>query len=79
MQPDGQARRIALLRVGLLAATLIAIAIAAVATGFRPSADEVRDWGESLGAAGPVLFVPLSIGLAVLLFPGPVLAAAAGL
>lgn len=77
--PDARERRIALLRVGLLAATLIAVAGVAVATGFRPSADEVRDWGESLGPAGPVLFIPLSIGLAVLLFPGPILAGAAGL
>jgi uncharacterized membrane protein YdjX (TVP38/TMEM64 family) len=79
MPPDPRARRIALVRVGLLAATLVAVAVVAVATGFRPSAGEVRDWGESLGAAGPVLFVPLSVGLAVLLFPGPVLAGAAGL
>ena len=79
MPHDGQARRIALVRVGLLAATLLTIAVVAVATGFRPSADDVRDWGESLGPAGPALFIPLSVGLAVLLFPGPVLAGAAGL
>ena len=67
------------MRVGLLAATLGGIAIVAVATGFRPSADEVRGWGESLGPAGPVLFVPLSVALGCLLFPGPLLAGAAGL
>jgi len=76
---DRRERRLALLRVGLLAATLAAIAIVALVTGFRPSADELRDWGESLGPAGPVLFVPLSVTLGCLLFPGPLLAGAAGL
>ena len=79
MPADRQARRVALVRVALLAVVLVAVAVAAVATGLRPSPGQVRDWGESLGAAGPVLFVPLSVGLAVLLFPGPVLAGAAGL
>ena len=72
-------RRLALLRLGLLAATLAAIVVYFAATGFRPSAEDVRDWGESLGPAGPILFIPLSIGLACLLFPGPLLAGAAGL
>jgi uncharacterized membrane protein YdjX (TVP38/TMEM64 family) len=76
---DRRERRLALLRVGMLAATLATIAVVALATGFRPSADELRDWGESLGPAGPVLFVPLSVGLGCLLFPGPILAGAAGL
>jgi uncharacterized membrane protein YdjX (TVP38/TMEM64 family) len=76
---DRRERRIALLRVGLLAATLAAIAIVALATGFRPSAEELRDWGESLGAGGPILFIPLSVTLGCLLFPGPLLAGAAGL
>lgn len=79
MAPDRRERRLALLRVGLLAATLGAVAIVALVTGFRPSADELRDWGESLGAAGPVLFIPLSVTLGCLLFPGPLLAGAAGL
>jgi uncharacterized membrane protein YdjX (TVP38/TMEM64 family) len=72
-------RRSALIRLGVLAALLAAIAIGALATGFRPSASEVRDWGESLGPAGPVLFVPLSTVLGCLLVPGPILAGAAGL
>src|SRR4051812_14486913 len=79
VDPDRRERWLALLRVGLLAATLGAVAIVALATGFRPSAGELRDWGESLGAAGPVLFVPLSVALGCLLFPGPILAGAAGL
>jgi uncharacterized membrane protein YdjX (TVP38/TMEM64 family) len=76
---DRRERRLALIRVGLLAAVLAGVAIAALATGFRPSADELRDWGESLGPAGPVLFIPLSVALGCLLFPGPLLAGAAGL
>ena len=69
----------ALLRLGLFAAALGALVVYVASTGFRPSADEVRDWGESLGPAGPVLFLPLSVALACLLFPGPLLAGAAGL
>ena len=76
---DRRERRLALIRVGLLAATLAAVVIVAVTTGFRPSSDEVRDWGESLGPAGPVLFIPLSVVVGCLLFPGPLLAGAAGL
>jgi uncharacterized membrane protein YdjX (TVP38/TMEM64 family) len=76
---DPRERRIALVRLALLVATLAVVAITALATGFRPSADEIRDWGESLGAAGPVLFVPLSTALGCLLVPGPILAGAAGL
>jgi uncharacterized membrane protein YdjX (TVP38/TMEM64 family) len=79
VRPDRRERRLALLRVGLLAGTLAAVAIVAIATGFRPSADDLRDWGESLGPAGPVLFIPLSVVLGCLLFPGPLLAGAAGL
>jgi uncharacterized membrane protein YdjX (TVP38/TMEM64 family) len=79
MPSDTRNRRPALIRLGLFAAMLAAVTLYAAATGFRPSADDVRDWGESLGAAGPILFLPLSIGLACLLFPGPMLAGAAGL
>jgi uncharacterized membrane protein YdjX (TVP38/TMEM64 family) len=76
---DPRERRIAFVRLGLLVATLAAVATTALATGFRPSAGEIRDWGESLGAAGAVLFVPLSTALGCLLVPGPILAGAAGL
>jgi uncharacterized membrane protein YdjX (TVP38/TMEM64 family) len=72
-------RRIALIRLGVLGALLAAVAVGALATGFRPSAGEIRDWGESLGPAGPILFVPLSTALGCLLMPGPILAGAAGL
>lgn len=77
--PDPRERRLALIRVGLLAATLAAVGIAALASGFRPSADDVRDAGQSLGWAGPVLWIPATTVLGCLLFPGPIMAAAAGL
>jgi uncharacterized membrane protein YdjX (TVP38/TMEM64 family) len=43
------------------------------------SADGVRDRIDSLGAAGPLLFIPISACLTVALFPGPLLAGASGL
>jgi uncharacterized membrane protein YdjX (TVP38/TMEM64 family) len=72
-------RRTALVRLGLFGVLLATIAVVALATGFRPSAGEVRDWGDSLGPVGPILFVPLSTALGCLLVPGPILAGAAGL
>jgi uncharacterized membrane protein YdjX (TVP38/TMEM64 family) len=77
--PDGRERRIALIRLAIFAGALAGVVVYAAATGFRPSADEIRDWGESLGPAGPVLFVPLSTALGCLLVPGPILAGSAGL
>ncbi|MEA2479036.1 MAG: hypothetical protein QOJ07_958 [Thermoleophilaceae bacterium] len=78
-EPDPRARRIALIRVGILALVLATIAVVATLAGFRPSASRVRDYGEGFGALGPVLFVPLSTALGCLLVPGPILAGAAGL
>jgi uncharacterized membrane protein YdjX (TVP38/TMEM64 family) len=77
--PDRRERRIALIRLAIFASALAGVVIYAAATGFRPSADEIRDWGKSLGPAGPILFIPLSTALGCLLVPGPILAAAAGL
>ena len=65
--------------MALLAAALVAVAVTALATGFRPSVQDARDWGESLGWAGPVLWIPLTTALGCLLFPGPIMAGAAGL
>ena len=39
----------------------------------------MRDCVDGLGAAGPLLFIPISAGLTVALFPGPLLAGASGL
>ena len=39
----------------------------------------MRDWIEPLGAAAPLVFIPVSALLTVALFPGPLLAGASGL
>lgn len=52
---------------------------AAVATSGSLDSDRVRDEIEPLGAAAPVGFVVVSALLTVCLFPGPLLAGAAGL
>ena len=49
-----------------------------IVTGTLPTADEVRDFGESLGDRGAVAFVPLFV-LANFLIGWPILAGAAGL
>jgi uncharacterized membrane protein YdjX (TVP38/TMEM64 family) len=54
-------------------------AFALVALTGSLSADRVREWVDGLGPLGPLLFVPISAGLTVALFPGPLLAAASGL
>jgi uncharacterized membrane protein YdjX (TVP38/TMEM64 family) len=60
-------------------ALLVGSAFLVVALSGSLSADRVRDWGDGLGAAGPLVFVPMSACLTVALFPGPLLAAASGL
>jgi uncharacterized membrane protein YdjX (TVP38/TMEM64 family) len=66
------------LRVGSLA-LLVGTAFLVIALSGSLSADRVRDWVDDLGAAGPLLFIPLSACLTVALFPGPLLAGASGL
>lgn len=58
---------------------LVGTAFLVVALSGSLSADRVRDWVDGLGAAGPLLFIPLSACLTVALFPGPLLAGASGL
>jgi uncharacterized membrane protein YdjX (TVP38/TMEM64 family) len=58
---------------------LVGTAFLAIALTGSLSADRVRDWVDGLGAAGPLLFIPLSACLTVALFPGPLLAGASGL
>ncbi len=55
----------------------LALGIAAL-TGSFPSAGDVRDWGESLGPAAPVLFVPLFVAVNFVV-AWPILAGASGL
>jgi uncharacterized membrane protein YdjX (TVP38/TMEM64 family) len=71
-------RRAAALRLGALAVALTAL-VAVFALSGSLSADRVRDWVDGYGAAGPLVFVAVSASLTVVLFPGPVLAAASGL
>jgi uncharacterized membrane protein YdjX (TVP38/TMEM64 family) len=58
---------------------LVGSAFAVVALSGSLSADAVRDRVDSLGVAGPLLFIPISACLTVALFPGPLLAGASGL
>jgi uncharacterized membrane protein YdjX (TVP38/TMEM64 family) len=71
-------RRPAIRRIALYAAAVaVAFGIAA-ATGSIPSADEARDFGDSLGPAAPFLYVPLFV-LANFVIAWIILAGAAGL
>jgi uncharacterized membrane protein YdjX (TVP38/TMEM64 family) len=63
----------------LTLALLVGAAFLVVALSGSVSADGVRDRVDSLGAAGPLLFILISACLTVALFPGPLLAGASGL
>ena len=63
----------------LTLAALVGAAFLVVALSGSLSADAVRDRIDALGAAGPLLFIPISACLTVALFPGPLLAGASGL
>ena len=67
------------LRLAVFAALVLGLFIATTASGSLPNSDEVRDWSDGLGAAGPLLFVPAAAAGLCLFVPGPVLAGAAGL
>ena len=71
-------RRAAALRLGALAAALAALVLVLALSG-SISASRVRGWVDGYGIAGPLVFVAVSAALTVVLFPGPVLAAASGL
>jgi len=74
----GVSRRAAILRLATLALVLGAlVAVAALSGSF--SAQRVRDWVDGYGAIAPIVFIAVSASLTVVLFPGPVLAAASGL
>jgi uncharacterized membrane protein YdjX (TVP38/TMEM64 family) len=63
----------------LTLALVVGSAFAVIALSGSLSADEVRDRVDALGAAGPLLYIPISACLTVALFPGPLLAGASGL
>jgi len=71
-------RRLALLRLGALAALVGALFVAVALTG-DVSADRVRDTVDGAGIAAPLAFIALSSLLTVAMFPGPLLAGASGL
>lgn len=78
---DGRAARALAsprLRLGLLAAVLLAASLGVVLTG-GPSRREIEDAVNEAGAAAPLLFVALYAVLTVLFFPGSVLTGAGGL
>jgi uncharacterized membrane protein YdjX (TVP38/TMEM64 family) len=62
---------------GLVAALGLFVAVMARSGSVAPS--RVREWVDGYGLAGPLVFIAVSASLTVLLFPGPVLAAASGL
>lgn len=73
----GNSRSGLALRVGALALVLGAV-LALALTGLVPSAGRVRDFGDSLGAAGPFLW-PIVFPLINLVVPWPITAGATGL
>jgi uncharacterized membrane protein YdjX (TVP38/TMEM64 family) len=75
---DASLRR-ARLRVIAFVAAIGALAAGATLSGNLPNTGEVRDFGESLGWAGLLLWIPVTAALNSVFVPGPVLAGAAGL
>jgi uncharacterized membrane protein YdjX (TVP38/TMEM64 family) len=71
-------RRAAIWRIAIGGAVVGAVFLAMIVSGSVPSADEVRDFGDSLGALALIAFVPLFV-LANFLITWPILAGAAGL
>jgi uncharacterized membrane protein YdjX (TVP38/TMEM64 family) len=71
-------RRAALLRIGVYAAVVGTAFVVVLVTSGLPSADEARDFGESLGDRVVLAYVPLFV-LANFLITWPILAGAGGL
>ena len=70
-------RRHALLRLAVIGVVFAAAFVLFAVSGI--SATEIRDRVHELGAAGPLLFIPLSALATVVFVPGPLLAATSGL
>ena len=71
--------RRAQLRLAFFAALVLGLFAVATLSGSLPSAGEVRDWGNDLGVAGRIAFIPAAACALCLFMPGPVLSGAAGL
>jgi uncharacterized membrane protein YdjX (TVP38/TMEM64 family) len=70
--------RTARIRIAVYLGVLGAILVVLLATGWLPSADEARDFGERLGGWALLAYVPLFV-IANFLITWPILAGAAGL
>ncbi len=73
MRGVGPRARLTMLVVGALSAFTI------VALSGSLSTEQVEDWVDDFGPAGPLVFIAVSSLLTVCFFPGPLLAGAAGL
>jgi uncharacterized membrane protein YdjX (TVP38/TMEM64 family) len=71
-------RRAAIWRIAIGGVVVGAIFLGMIVTGSVPTPDEVRDYGESLGIAALLAFVPLFV-LVNFLITWPILAGASGL
>jgi uncharacterized membrane protein YdjX (TVP38/TMEM64 family) len=71
-------RRAAIWRIAIGGVVVVAIFLGMIVTGSVPTPDEVRDYGESLGVAALLAFIPLFV-LVNFLITWPILAGAAGL
>jgi uncharacterized membrane protein YdjX (TVP38/TMEM64 family) len=67
------------IRVAAFVVAIGSVAIAGALTGGLPNSEEVRDFGESLGWAAVLLWIPVTALLNSMFVPGPILAGAAGL
>jgi uncharacterized membrane protein YdjX (TVP38/TMEM64 family) len=65
-------------RIGIYAAVVVTVFAVAAVMGWLPSADEARDFGESLGGFAVIAYVPLFV-IANFLITWPILAGAGGL
>jgi uncharacterized membrane protein YdjX (TVP38/TMEM64 family) len=74
----GASRRVAIARLAAYAALVGAVIGTLFLTGWLPSADEARDWGEGLNDWAYVAFVPVFVAVNFVI-TWPILAGAAGL
>jgi uncharacterized membrane protein YdjX (TVP38/TMEM64 family) len=72
--------RLALIRLALFGLLLLVIFIGLRVAGVEVSVDSIEEWGEDLGTAGLIGFVPAAIALnCVFILPVPIAAGGAGL
>lgn len=72
-------RRVAVLRLVVLAAALAAAFLVARLTGVDLSAEGIEDWGEDAGTLAVLAFVPVGVALSCAFVPFPAIAGGAGL